>query len=124
MTIRQAIDRLDALMFNTFSRADKVMWLSRLDTEVKKTIIDTHAGAEMVSFSGYTDKTPEDTELLIPEPYDDVYLKYMEAQIHYYNGENGKFNTAMLMYNAAFSDFESYYNRTHMPLSRGNRFIF
>ena len=124
MTIRDAITRLDALIFNTYSDEDKVQWLSRLDTEVKQQIIDTHEGAHNVSFSGYTVNTPGDTVLLVPSPYDEVYLRWMESQIHYYNGEYDKFNASIVMYNTAFDAYASYYNRYHMPISRRNRFIF
>ena len=31
MTLQQAIDRIDAIMHNTYSREQKVEWLSRLD---------------------------------------------------------------------------------------------
>ena len=124
MTIRDAITRLDALIFNTYTDSDKVEWLSRLDTEIKQQIIDTHEGAGNVSFSGYTENTPGDTVLLVPSPYDEVYLRWMEAQIHYYNGEYDKFNASIVMYNTAFDNYANYYNRNHMPISRHNRFVF
>ena len=124
MTIREAIDKLDSLVINTYTQADKIEWLSRLETEIKQEIIDTHESSKRFVFSGYDEDTSEDTELIVPAPYDDVYLKWMEAQIHYYNGENNKFNSAMMMYRAALDAFASYYHRYHMPLKRGNRFIF
>ena len=33
----------------------------------------------------------------------------------YHNGEYGKYNNAMDMFQAAYRGFENYYNRTHMP---------
>lgn len=124
MTIRDAINRLDALIFNTYTNDDKVQWLSRLDTAVKQQIIDTHEGWENVVFTGYTSDTPDTTVLLVPAPYDDVYLRWMEAQIHYHNGEYDKYNSAIILYNTAFSAFASYYNKYNMPVRKGSRFIF
>lgn len=124
MTIIEAINRLDDLTFNTYSQNDKVAWLSTLDSSVKQQIIDTHEGADAISFSGYTDDTPLETVLLVPAPYDEVYLRWMEAQIHYHNGEYGKYNNAIIMYNTAFETYQSYYNRTHMPVQHGRRFLF
>lgn len=124
MTIREAINRLDALIFNTYTRDDKVQWLSRLDTTVKQQIIDTHEGAKIGYFGGYDENTPDTMMLLVPEPYDEVYLRWMEAQIHYHNGEYDRYNASIIMYNAAFEAFAKYYNRIHMPLSRRNRFVF
>lgn len=124
MTIIEAINRLDSLKFNTYSQPDKIEWLSRLDSTVKLQIVDTHFGGEDVTFSGYTDDTPLDTVLLVPAPFDEVYLRWMEAQIDYYNGEYDKFNASIIMYNTAFNEYACYYNTYHKPRSSGRRFIF
>lgn len=124
MTIIEAINRIDALIFNTYKQPDKIEWLSRLDSMVKRLIIDTHQGAESTSFSGYTVDTPLDTVLLVPAPYDEMYLRFLEAQIHYHNGEYDKYNNAIILYNTEFEAYQSYYNRTHMPVQRGRRFLF
>ena len=124
MKIIDAINSLDALKFNTYTQDDKLQWLSRLDSMVKKQIIDTHEGAEAVSFSGYTADTPTDTILLVPAPYDEVYLRWMEAQIDYHNGEYDKYNNAIIMFNTAFEAYQKHYNSAHKPVQRGRRFLF
>ena len=124
MKIIEAINGLDALKFNTYSQDDKIQWLSRLDNMVKKQIIDTHEGAESVSFGGYTADTPLDTVLLVPAPWDEVYLRWLEAQIDYHNGEYDKYNNAIIMFNTAFEAYAAYYTQNHMPVKRGRRFLF
>ena len=124
MTIIEAITRVDAIKPNTYSQIDKVKWLSELDGIIKAEIIDTHEGGENVAFSGYTEYTDLDTKLLVPAPYDEVYIRYLEMQIDYANNEYGKYNNSMVMYNSVYTAFEKYYNREHMPISRGRRFIF
>lgn len=124
MTIIEAISRADALMHNTYDQIDKVKWLSRLDTMVKQQIIDTHDGADKVSFSGYTPETPVDTVLLVPAPYDEVYMRWIEAMIHYHNGEYDKYNNAIIMFNTDFNSYAAYYNQNHKPVNRGKRFLF
>lgn len=124
MKIIQAITRLDDLMSNTYSHSDKVEWLSRLDTMVKKHIIDTHEGAEDVTFTGYDEETDPETVLLVPAPHDEMYLQWMEAQIHYYNREYDKYNNAIIMFNTAYEAYQAYYNREHLPVIRGKRFLF
>ena len=119
MTIIEAINRIDALKHNTYTQSDKVEWLSRLDAMVKKFIIDTHEGDE-VTFNGYDDSTDLYTELLVPAPFDEVYMRWMEAQIDYHNGEYEKYNNAIDMYNTAYNGYMNHYNRTHMP--KGKRF--
>jgi hypothetical protein len=122
--IIDAISKLDDLKYNTYKQDDKVQWLSRLDSMVKKQVIDTHEGAEAVSFSGYTADTPTDTVLLVPAPYDEVYLRWMEAQIDYHNGEYDKYNNAIIMFNTAFEAYQKHYNSVHKPVQRGRRFLF
>ncbi len=124
MTIIEAINRIDHLKPNAYSQQDKVRWLSRLDGVVKKEIIDTHEGGEDVIFEGYNDETLLTTELLIPAPYDEVYVRYLEMQIDYANGEYNKYNNSIVEYNTAFLAFEKYYNRNHTPKSYGARFLF
>lgn len=123
MKIIEAINRIDALKHNTYTQTDKVQWLSRLDWMVKRHIIDTHEGADEVSFTGYDDSTDLQTELLIPAPYDEVYLRWMEAQIDYHNGEYGKYNNSIDMFNTAYEAFQNYYNRTHMPIGKGMKYF-
>jgi hypothetical protein len=118
MTIFEAINRIDMLKPNKYTQPEKVRWLSTLDGIVKKQIIDTHEGAEDIAFSGYTEETPLTTELLVPAPYDDVYLRWLETWIDFYNGEYGRYNNSAQAYNDAFSAYEKHYNRTHMPLGK------
>ena len=123
MNIIEAIANIDSYKPNNYTQPDKVAWLSRLDAMVKKEIIDTHEGGEDIVFEGYTDDTPVETELLIPAPYDEVYLRWLEAQIDYANGEYGRYNNSMVMYNTAFTAFANYYNRNHMPKSIQRKFF-
>lgn len=122
MTIMDAIYRIDAIKPNSYSQSEKIKLLSTLDGIVKKEIIDTHEGGENVVFNGYTEDENLTTELLIPAPYDDVYLRYLEMQIDYANGEYGKYNNSKTVYNTAYTAFVNYYNGKHMPISKNNRF--
>lgn len=120
MKIIEAINRIDALKHNTYTQSDKVEWLSRVDWMVQNHIIDTHECSDAVSFTGYDDNTDTQTELLVPEPYAELYLRWMEAQIDYHNGEYGKYSNAIEMFNTAYEGYQNHYNRTNMP--KGKQF--
>lgn len=124
MTIKEAINRIDELLHNTYSQENKIAWLSRVDFMVYNHIVKTHAGAESVSFSGYNETTDLDTVLLVPEPYSELYIRWLEAQIHYTNGEYGKYNNAIVIFNTEYEAYGNYYNRNNMPINKGTRFIF
>lgn len=123
MTIIEAINKIDTLKPNNYTHSDKIKWLSNLDGIIKKEIIDTHEGGSDIQFAGYTDETSLETELLVPAPYDDIYVKWLESQIDYTNAEYGKYNNSANAYNTAYSSFERYYNRTHMPIGRKLKFF-
>ena len=124
MKINEAINRLDALKANTYNQPEKIEWLSRVDSMVKKQIIDTHEGGEAVSFTGYNEDTDPQTELLVPAPFDELYLRFMEAQIDYHNHEYEGYNNAIMLFNTAFQTYADHYNQHHMPVSHGKRFLF
>lgn len=123
MTIIEAINKIDVLKPNNYTQLDKIGWLSELDGIIKCEIIDTHEGGEKVVFNGYNPQTSLQTELLVPAPYDDIYIKWLEAKIDYTNAEYGKYNNTMTMYNTAYSAFARYYNRHNMPIQKKLKFF-
>ena len=123
MTIIEAINNIDAIKPNGFEQTEKIKWLSVLDGRIKKEIIDTHEGAELVVFNGYNEDTPLDTVLLIPAPYDEVYLRWLEARIDHANNEYRKYNNSSVMFNNAYIEFWRYYNRTHLPISGKRKYF-
>ena len=122
MTLMDAIYRIDEVKPNGYSQSEKIKWLSSLDGLIKSEIIDTHEGGEGIVFNGYTENSELATELLVSAPYDDIYLRWLEMQIDYANGEYGKYNNSMTVYNTAYSAYANHYNRTHMP--KGKKFKF
>ena len=123
MTIIEAIGKIDDLKHNIYSQADKIGWLSRLDSMAKRLVIDTHDGGGDVCFSGYNVDTDLNTEMLIPEPFDEAYLRWMEAQIDYHNGEYEKYNNSIDTFNVSWTAYQNYYNRTHMPKGKRMKFF-
>jgi hypothetical protein len=115
MTIIEAINTIDALYPNTYSPEQKKAQLSKLDGVIKRDIIDKHEGSEEITFNGYDENTPQDTVLLVPAPYDDIYIFWLQMWIDYWNGELARYNNSTAMYKTAYSNFERAYNREHMP---------
>lgn len=125
MTIQKAIEVVDQLKPNHYEESLKIQWLSKYDGQLFEEVFKTHEGCPMESFAGYSTETDKSTELLVPEPYAlDIYNNYLQAQIDKENGEIERFNQSGLLFNQAHQAFVNYYNRTHMPLSAGTRFLF
>ena len=123
MKIIEAINAIDALKPNGYTQAEKIRWLSTLDGFLHQEIVVPHEGADELPFSAYDEDTPPETELLAQEPYGrELYLKYLEAQIDYYNGETARYNNSMTMYQAAYTAFARWYNRTQLPRSQKRKY--
>jgi hypothetical protein len=118
MTLMGAINHIDAIKPNAYNEDEKKKWLSTLDGLVYEQIWATHEGAEINEFNGYNAGTDLSTELLVKAPFDEIYIKWLEAQIDYATGEFGKYNNSMTMFNSAFDGYARYYNRTHTPKSK------
>ena len=123
MTIAEAISKVDALKPNTYTPEDKIGWLSNLDARVKTQIIDAHEHGDHIFFYGYDGLADEETELLVGAPYDEMYLRWLEAMIDYHNSDDDRYNNAIMLFNNAYEGFKKHYTRTHMPLSHGKGFI-
>lgn len=120
MNIRDVLDQVDTLKPNQFDEAQKIYWLSQLDRRVYLDVIETHEKDADTprSFAGYAPDTDQDTELLVKEPFSDIYRWYLEAMIDLGNGEQGKYQNSMLLFNTAWADFARDYHRKHRPIGQ------
>ena len=123
MTIIEAINKIDQLKPNHYTQLDKIKWLSDLDGRIKTEIIDTHESGNDVVFSGYNELTPHDTKLIASGQYEDLYIKWLEANIDYTNGEYQSYNNSVTAFNTLYASFERYYNRQNMPKSQKLKFF-
>ena len=116
MTIREAIERTDALKPNAVPKHDKTKWLADLDGRIAAEICNTHEGTE-VEYTPYTDELDIGTELLVPPPYDEVYITWLSLNIDLVNREITSYNNNVALYNAQYTAFSRAFNRAHMPKS-------
>ena len=122
MTINDALSRCDALFPGAGLNTEvKISWLSELDQTVKTEIFDTHVDAP--AFDGYTSDSAGDTTLLVPPPYDEMYIYYLQAKLAYVNGELAQYNNAMTMFNELWGKYSRKYNREHRTVA-SSRMIF
>lgn len=127
MTVGSAITKIATLKPHTHSDDTLAGWLSDVDktfwAEVITLYENTAADGDMPEPDVYQAPAEEgeggdppaveDTELLIPAPYDELYVHYLAAQIDFWNGEYGRYNNAMAMFNSKRGDYVNLYNRTH-----------
>lgn len=127
MKIVEAINEVDNLNPNMYGTQEKIKWLSRLDTRVFQEILQTHELRDEekalfdtdedgnLIFPGYTEEDTN-TELLVGEPYDEMYVNWLTSQIDWNNMEYDGFNRSIAMFNVNYEGFANAFNRTHKPI--------
>ena len=115
MTINEAIAQVDRMRDNMIPNNIKIGWLSRTDHLIFDEIIAGREGAGDMKFEEYNEEDGE-RELLVPPPYDELYLYKLEAQIYYEQREIKKYASSMALYNQAMTEYSRKYIREHRSL--------
>lgn len=104
MNLLEAIDKANDLRPNAVRDEHKAMWIYQLEGDF----------AEMYGIDPPVSPYPNDDELLIPHPYDEVYVLYLCAMIDNANEEVPLYQNDMALANAAI-------NRAKAAFRRHNR---
>lgn len=113
MKIQEAITMADGLMPNQYTEAQKLRWLSELEGQAKRELFDRCRNNPAAGFAGYAEDTDPETELLIPHPYDGVYIDWLQAQYCYHNAEFTKYGNAQTKFNNSYLTFQAAWIREH-----------
>ena len=123
MTIQQAMDKADAMKPNMMLETVKIGFLSEIEGKIHEEIIMTHEHtAEEETLPVYDEDTDTSTEMLVPAPYDMVYVYWLMAQIDHLNQEMDKYNNDRGLFEDAWGNFADYWNRKKMPIQRNREF--
>ena len=123
MTIQEAISLTDSKKANMMTSDDKIRYLSELEGKLYNEIFKKHAGLTVQTCPVYTSTTSVSTELLVPAPYDMVYVYWLMCQIDVDNQEMDKYNNDRALFENAWTEFADYWRRGHMPITAYPRFI-
>lgn len=115
MTINEAIARVDDLRDNTVATDIKIAWLQMVDQQVYLEIIKGREGAEAMTIPDYRDNNGGRV-LLVPPPYDMLYVYRLEAEICYKSEEIDRQANALTRYNELMDAFAKHYAREHRSL--------
>ena len=111
MTVTDTLSQADELRLNTISDEQKAAWVMGLDQQI----------GERIDITSYVHNWPAgDGELLLPAPYDRVYVLYLCSQIDYYNNETALYGNDKAVYDEAMSEAMAWWRRQHCPDNTGN----
>lgn len=111
MTISEAISQTRKLSGNAVDDNTMCRWLSELDGRL---MLDFYKGSEWMAYSLPQDA---DHELLVPFPWDELYVHYLEAMVYYSNGEYERYRNSYEMYNKKELDYRQWYARNQLPIT-------
>lgn len=125
MTIKEAIAQIDELCPNQYTRSQKLHWLSDIDRMVAADVLSKYEYENASAGKWYDEsELPDDSiQLIVPSPYDEMYLYYLQAQIDYWNRETAKYNNSIIRFNESFALFAKYWRNTHTSKLQSFKYI-
>lgn len=118
MTITEAITMADEMKPNTMSKPVKIRFLNEIEGKVHTEILMKHVHTEAEETCPVYDvNTDPGTAMLVPAPYDMLYVYWIMAQIDHLNMEMDKYNNDRALFEDAWNNFGDYWTREHMPLT-------
>ena len=116
MNLKTAIARFDTLYPNSVPYEEKVAWVAELDGLVLAELVCAQGGtAPEGTELPYTLATPGSTVLLLPFPYDTLYVEYLSMKTELLCGDITRYNNASTLVARTYEAFCHYYTRTHLP---------
>ena len=106
MTISEALAVAGALTGQTVDAAAAVRWLSELDGRLALELYRTAARPP------YDPTDDLGTELLVPFPWDGLYVHHLEAMTYFTDGEYDRYEPARALSEEGIADFRAYLRRT------------
>lgn len=103
MTVQQVIDKVQEEKPNSFSNAKIVSFINEIEAYV--------ADRLQVYLPVYTTDTLS-SELLVSEPYDNLYISYVKAMVDYANEEYTSYQLNQMQHEQDKFDFENWVVRT------------
>ncbi len=115
MTIREVILQGDELQDNEFSEERKCRWVSECEARIWSGIMLLPPEG----FFGYQWEYDADRELLLPQPYDELYLLYVSAKMYLAYHEAQNYQNAMAAFNKLYDQTSIWYAKAYDPAHGG-----
>lgn len=91
-----------------------LMWVNEVEGMVQTEVL-LRSTADLTPYELDGQGEPTAAELIVPYPFDRLYLQYLLAQIDYANGEYAKYQNSMQMFNACYTDYVHHVAETIAP---------
>jgi hypothetical protein len=111
MTVNECIAFVDAIEPNAYTGGQKAAWLSECEGQVWTEVFLKHPK----DFTPVTYDAQNDRTLAVLPPHDKLYPRYLQAMIHFANGEYDRYAASMQVFNAAWGEFVRWFAGHYAP---------
>lgn len=94
MTVQDVIDYVDSIEPNAYNNAQKARWVNECEGKVF---------TQLFLVQPYEFKSATQA-VALPAPYDRMYPRYLQAMIHYANGEYDRYANSMAVFNEVWAE--------------------
>ncbi len=114
MTLKECIDFVDAIEPNDYSSGQKTAWVSEAEGMVKMDVLL----CPVREYAALDYERDKDLPLAVLPPHDKLYRDYLQARIHFANGEYDRYSCSMALFNAEWGEFVRWFARNYSPADR------
>lgn len=107
MTVNEALAKVKDRKPNAYNDESLNDWLNECEAMVQREIMLT-VPDEIIQYEWPDDR---DKELILPRPYDAMYVTYIIMMIQYVQEEYGAYNNTNLMFQTQYQAAQGYYNK-------------
>lgn len=114
MTVKEAVEKTDALFPNAIPFSKKASWLKELDMKILTEFLSCYNGFQKVTLP---EEYSPDVKLLVSEPFSEIYIRYLCLQSDIVNSDIAAYKNSAALFNSSYLSFMNYFNRTHLMKS-------
>ena len=119
MKVASLIEQYNLERPNSVEDSVKMEFLHRCEANLLDSVVylyDPQEGEKTdEEWQEHLDNFDYDSDLLCDEPYDDIYMFYLDQRIALNNNDIKRYNATSRLYDNALLTFKQKYNRDHYP---------
>ncbi|HNX63078.1 MAG TPA: hypothetical protein PKN45_10580 [Candidatus Limiplasma sp.] len=118
MTIGKLLAQFQDMNPSQYNQTVLIGWLSEVDGQISNTIHRDRDGMKTIA-EPYTIDTSLDTPLLVPFPFDQIYMYWLSAMVDKSNQEFDRYGNEMQLFNSYYNAYAANVANNHVFLKSG-----
>lgn len=118
MTLKECVANVAEMRSPSADAATIIKYIALLERRIKTEIFDRAVDGDKYNCTDYTETTPEDTVLPVPDAYCEVYVWYCLYMLDLARNNSVNANNSYSLFTESWDRLASYWRRNHPP--KGN----